>query len=428
MKLYTLFSCLAICLMAFAANVNSVYIDSEGHTFMGTVGPVPEGATTNDAVTDSTDETTVEPTEATDAPDNHGPDELNIEELHRFTEHLMDVVGQLIGSVLQAVYDGKPLEIKYEQHPYKPHPQLPHHEDSDEDNHVPEYPNGNQEYPEHHEESEEDNHLPEDHKVPEEDNPVPENHEEPKEDKHVAEPSKESEEDKHVSEPHEEPKKEEEKSNQEPEENQHVSENHDEPKKEPNEDKPVPEHHEKSEGKDNNGQENHELLVENEEPQPVIQPRTIFSAFWWLVKSVMKTLRGINCTIKGVVNVRDSTGEMLRNFQRCEANTVKEAQAVVDSAQKVLSLTNEILHINDEVCGNPNYTDENVDPKAKVSASCAKQLRSKIISLNNQIKTTVKLTKKVPKDAGDCALNTFTKYRDSIADFPGFVKECKKFK
>uniref|UniRef100_A0A1I8PGU5 Protein TsetseEP domain-containing protein n=1 Tax=Stomoxys calcitrans TaxID=35570 RepID=A0A1I8PGU5_STOCA len=160
---------------------------------------------------------------------------------------------------------------------------------------------------------------------------------------------------------------------------------------------------------------------------PPIQPRSIFNPLWWLLRSIFRTLRGINCTIKAVVKIRDSTELMLANFHKCGAEASKKVEAVVDSAEKVLNISNEIVHINSEVCGNPNYSSEYVDGNYKMTATCFKQLRSKVISLNSQIRTTVNLIRKVSIDAGECVTTTFLEYRKSIINFPSFIKECSKF-
>lgn len=156
-----------------------------------------------------------------------------------------------------------------------------------------------------------------------------------------------------------------------------------------------------------------------------IEART-FKTLWWILKSILKTLRGINCTIKGVVNVKESTEQMFSNFQVCGVETSKQIQAVLDSAQKVISISNDIVNINDNVCNNPDYLAD-VDASQKASSKCVKQLRSKILNLNSQIKTTTKLIKKVPTNAGDCVTTTFSTYQQSIIGFPDFVKTCAKF-
>ncbi|XP_005190679.2 TPR-containing protein DDB_G0280363 [Musca domestica] len=442
MKLSILVGFLAVCLMAFAANVNSERVKyyHDGLELKGTEAP--------EDVTETTDAPeTTEPAESTDAPDSHVPDQLTIEEAHRFIDHLMATVAQIVNSLLDALHSGKP-----HPQPGYPHEGLPNHHESEEGNQVPEHPNEHEgpkedndlpghpndkhenpdnNHPEHHEEHKDD--KPEQNEEPEKNKPHPENHENPNQDKEHPEHHENPEENKPHPEHNEEPKedKEQPEHHEEPKENNHLPENHEESK----EDSRNPEHHEEPEKGNHPAQPLEEpkknepaVNVHGPNEQLSIEPRTIFSPFWWLVKSGMKTLRGINCSIKGVVNVRHNTEEMLHNFQRCEAGTVKQVQAVVDSAYKVLAISAEIIHINDEDCGNPNYMADNVDPKAKASASCAKKLRSKIISLNSQIKTTVKLIKKVPQDAGVCVHNTFGQYRDSIADFPGFVKECSKLK
>uniref|UniRef100_A0A1I8MXV3 Uncharacterized protein n=1 Tax=Musca domestica TaxID=7370 RepID=A0A1I8MXV3_MUSDO len=99
MKLSILFSFLTVGLVAFAVDVNSARVRyyHNGFELKGTEAPEPTD------VTDATDATeTTEPDESTDAPDNHVPDQLPIDEAHRFIEHLMDTVGQIVQSVVSA--------------------------------------------------------------------------------------------------------------------------------------------------------------------------------------------------------------------------------------------------------------------------------------------------------------------------------------
>ncbi|XP_073830675.1 uncharacterized protein [Musca autumnalis] len=206
MKFYTLFGVLAVCLMAFAVNVNSYYIDAEGPVdfnpdsfeFKGTDAP-------ETAETAETDEP------PTDAPHHHGPGD--VEEIHRYVEHLLTVANQLIETVLETFHQGS----SFKPHPHFPHPDysqglLPdHHHDSEEDNHIPEQFNN-------HDKPEEDNddheHHNDNHEGPQEDGH--DNHKESEEDKEVPEHPKKSDEDKRVPEHHEE----------EPKKDNHVPDHH----------------------------------------------------------------------------------------------------------------------------------------------------------------------------------------------------------
>ncbi|KAI9589181.1 uncharacterized protein LOC119643101 isoform X1 [Glossina fuscipes] len=143
----------------------------------------------------------------------------------------------------------------------------------------------------------------------------------------------------------------------------------------------------------------------------------------WFFKMILQTLRGVNCTIKGAIMVIESSETMIADIQDCRVASSKEVEAVIDSAEEVIRIANNILHIGENVCNIPDGAEE-TDPDQVPPLMCTKLLLKEVIALNNQIGLTIKLVGMVPVDAGDCVTTALYTYRNEIAGFPTFVKEC----
>uniref|UniRef100_A0A1B0FM94 Uncharacterized protein n=1 Tax=Glossina morsitans morsitans TaxID=37546 RepID=A0A1B0FM94_GLOMM len=147
----------------------------------------------------------------------------------------------------------------------------------------------------------------------------------------------------------------------------------------------------------------------------------------WFFKTILQTLRGVSCTIKGAIMVIESSEKMIADIQDCRVESSKEVEAVIDSTNEVIRIANNILHINENVCNIPEGAEE-TDPNQVPPLQCTKLLLKEVIALNNQIGLTIQLVGKVPVDAGECVTTTLYTFRDEIAGFPKFVKECSKRK
>ncbi|XP_005189799.2 uncharacterized protein LOC101890618 [Musca domestica] len=152
---------------------------------------------------------------------------------------------------------------------------------------------------------------------------------------------------------------------------------------------------------------------------------TIFSSFWWIARAALKTLKGVNCTIKQVMAIRDAAQNFLPSLQACGTDAVNAYKNVITSAQAVVQTCNTIININEEVCNN----DVSTDGKTSTPSTCFKQLLSQLVTLNKQIKATKTAIKKVPavpSDAADCANNAVNDLTSPMTNFASNIKACSK--
>ncbi|KAM7348556.1 uncharacterized protein ACRADG_007826 [Cochliomyia hominivorax] len=155
------------------------------------------------------------------------------------------------------------------------------------------------------------------------------------------------------------------------------------------------------------------------------ESRSIFSGFYWVLKSALRTLKGVNCTIKQVIAVKNATQKFIDDIHSCGADAVNAFKNVITAAQSVIATCNNILHLNENVCNN----DESTNGKPSTPFSCFVKLFRQLLKLRKQIKNTLSAIKKVPavpSEAAGCANNAVTELTNVFTSFPSFVKTCSK--
>lgn len=157
----------------------------------------------------------------------------------------------------------------------------------------------------------------------------------------------------------------------------------------------------------------------------------IFSVFGRLkptIKVGLRTLKGVNCTIKRVLSIRQAGLDFLQAFKDCNSAAFKDLNNVINQVQTVVNTCNDIIHINENVCNNGDYNDED-DAKKKTPAACFSKLVSKMVTLKKQIAKTITLSKKLsstPGAYGACNVDAVDDLLSVFTEFPTFVKECSK--
>lgn len=156
-----------------------------------------------------------------------------------------------------------------------------------------------------------------------------------------------------------------------------------------------------------------------------LQARGPFSGFYWVLKAALRTLKGVNCTIKQVVVIKNATQKFIDDIHGCGADAVNSFKNVITAAQSVIATCNNIIHLNENVCNN----DESTNGKPSTPFTCFVKLFRQLLKLRTQIKNTISAIKKVPSvpgEAAGCTNAAVTDLTNVFTSFPSNVKTCSK--
>ncbi|XP_037823678.1 uncharacterized protein LOC119612036 [Lucilia sericata] len=160
-----------------------------------------------------------------------------------------------------------------------------------------------------------------------------------------------------------------------------------------------------------------------------IEPQTIFSGFFFVVKKVLKTFQGIACVVNEVYRVQVAAHNFLTDIALCGGELSQKVQTLVDAVKDIIETCRAIAGINESVCSN-DHADifgRGVVSSVKVGHKCASNMLSKLLRLNRQIKRAIKLMiqiKNVPGDTSECVLNAVDTLLQQFTEFPAKVKAC----
>lgn len=166
-----------------------------------------------------------------------------------------------------------------------------------------------------------------------------------------------------------------------------------------------------------------------------IEPQGLFSGMYFVLKKVLRTLKGLNCTIKEVIVIRGAANKFVDDVKACGGEVSKKVQTLIDACNDIIETCKAILGINETVCGNNGEEDEitsrtwNVVSGAQNAHKCFVQMFRKLQTLNKQIKRAVKLIKQiknVPGDSSKCVLDAVDTLESYFIQFPANIKTCSK--
>ncbi|XP_017465786.1 PREDICTED: uncharacterized protein LOC108358803 [Rhagoletis zephyria] len=156
----------------------------------------------------------------------------------------------------------------------------------------------------------------------------------------------------------------------------------------------------------------------------------VFGPLYFTIKASLRTLKGVNCTIKRVMSIRSAGVDFLEAVEDCNTGALMDFNALINQVQAVVNTCNDIINLNSNVCNNGALDDE-VGANKKTPARCASKLLGKMITLKKQISKTIKLSKKLPSTPGTyagCATSAVSDMISVFTEFPTFVKNCSKLK
>lgn len=166
-----------------------------------------------------------------------------------------------------------------------------------------------------------------------------------------------------------------------------------------------------------------------------IEPTGLFTGMYFIIKKSLRTLKGLNCTIKEVMLIQTVTQNFLNDVKSCGDDVSKKVQKLINACNDIIETCKDILGINESVCGNTEETDADevqtfkIAKDAKTSHKCFVKMFRKVQSLKKQIKHAIKLIKqikKVPADSSACVLDAVNTLGNYFTDFPAQIKSCSK--
>lgn len=166
-----------------------------------------------------------------------------------------------------------------------------------------------------------------------------------------------------------------------------------------------------------------------------VEPMGLFSGMFSIFKKALRTLKGLNCTIKEVLQIETAALNFVNDVHACGGEVSKKVQNLIDACNNIIKTCKEILGINESICG--NTVDEDVTAAqtfgsvtgAQNAHKCFVKMLRKLQTLKKQIKYALKLIKQiknVPSDTNACvndAVNTLESY---FTEFPANIKACSK--
>lgn len=162
-----------------------------------------------------------------------------------------------------------------------------------------------------------------------------------------------------------------------------------------------------------------------------IEPQTIFSSMYYVLKKTLKTLKGISCTIDEVLKIQVAAHTFLTDIHACGGEVNQKVQTLIDAVNDIIETCKAIIGINESVCANgqDGSATRGVVSSVKVSHKCAANMLRKLLRLNKQIKRALKLIvqiKNVPGDTSKCVLNAVDNLEKYFTEFPANIKACSQ--
>ncbi|XP_011180729.2 uncharacterized protein LOC105211128 [Zeugodacus cucurbitae] len=157
---------------------------------------------------------------------------------------------------------------------------------------------------------------------------------------------------------------------------------------------------------------------------------SVFGILWFAITGSLRTLKGVNCTVRRVMSIRSEAVNFLNAFKGCNSGALKDLNALINQVQTVVNTCNDIINLNSNVCNN-GALDDQADAKKNTSFSCFFKLLGKMLSLKNQVGKTITLSKKLsstPGTYGTCNMSAVTDLVSVFTQFPTYVKTCSKLR
>ncbi|XP_034472286.1 uncharacterized protein LOC117780028 [Drosophila innubila] len=157
--------------------------------------------------------------------------------------------------------------------------------------------------------------------------------------------------------------------------------------------------------------------VQSSAPQSVgfeeVQP----FGFGDILKTILTTVRGVNCTMKQVIEVMAATTRYIDAIDACGTAVPKDIAKIIKSCLNIYDICNDIIHLNSTICAH--------EEGAKMTGlKCTGELFLAIMKLTRNINVALKLMAKLPFDTEECFVDATRVVEASYKDFMPNVQLC----
>ncbi|XP_065363116.1 uncharacterized protein LOC135956515 [Calliphora vicina] len=156
---------------------------------------------------------------------------------------------------------------------------------------------------------------------------------------------------------------------------------------------------------------------------------------YFVIRKAISFVKGVKCTVKEVYEIKGAAETFLDDIQQCGDDVNAKVQKLITTCKNIVTTSTNIINVNENICGNTSATTFDADDvavdtlRSKTPVKCFFKLLGKTLKLKNQIKTAIRLIKKIPKvpgEANECANTAAQDLGSVLNEFPGNVKYCSK--
>ncbi|TDG41833.1 hypothetical protein AWZ03_011748 [Drosophila navojoa] len=128
---------------------------------------------------------------------------------------------------------------------------------------------------------------------------------------------------------------------------------------------------------------------------------------------VLKTLRGVNCTIKEVAETLNATAKYVDTSDACGVSLTKDVAAIVKNCTTIIAICNDIIHMQSKLCAIPDEPKSNALSPRK----CFWQVLKAVVRLARTIRATRRQIASLPSDTNSCFVNATSEVKASYDSF-----------
>ncbi|KAI8124293.1 hypothetical protein CVS40_5339 [Lucilia cuprina] len=142
-----------------------------------------------------------------------------------------------------------------------------------------------------------------------------------------------------------------------------------------------------------------------------------------VIRKALSIILGVKCTVREVLEIKAAALKFIDDIERCGNNVSESVQPLLDACKNIIVICNDILHVNENICGNslnPEETDNSTTPK-----KCFKKLYKRTVELKDQVKEAITLIKNIT-NTGKCVTEAVRELESVFIKFPIKIEFCSK--
>ncbi|KAH8287979.1 hypothetical protein KR044_004992 [Drosophila immigrans] len=148
---------------------------------------------------------------------------------------------------------------------------------------------------------------------------------------------------------------------------------------------------------------------------------SFLSPVYRAIKIALRSVKGFNCIIKWVVGIKDSALQYSANIVGCGVDASQEVTNLINANLKIINSCNNIINLKSTICASAD--------ESTPSSNCALKTLYQVFQLYRQIKSAIKLAKKIPStgpNAVQCFSDATTTLTNYYTQFPANMKTCSQ--